>query len=60
MSINFNSLETARDKAVVAVMNALPESMEDRAEEMVEAIVGLVFETLKQYLNEEIYDELSH
>ena len=60
MSINFNSLETARDKAIVAVMNALPESMEDRAEEMVEAIVGLVFETLKQYLNEEIYDELSH
>lgn len=60
MSINFHSLETARDKAVVAVMNALPESMEDRAEEMVEAIVGLVFETLKQYLNEEIYDELSH
>lgn len=60
MGMNFDSIETARDKAVVAVMNALPESMEDRAEEMVEAIVGLVFETLKQYLNEEIYDELSH
>lgn len=60
MSVNMEALEAARDKAVVAVLNAVPQSRENEAEEMVEAIVTLVFETLKQYLNEEMYVELSH
>lgn len=53
-------LEEVRDKAVVAVLNCVPNSREDEAEEMVEAIVTLVFETMKQYLNEEIEHEQSY
>lgn len=60
MSVDMEALEAARDKAVVAVLNAVPQSIENEAEQMVEAIVTLVFETLKQYLNEEMYVELSH
>lgn len=60
MSVDLEALEAAKDKAIVAVLNAVPQSREDEAEEMVESIVSLVFETLKQYLNEEMYVELNH
>lgn len=60
MSVDLQALEAARDKAIVAVLNAVPQSREDEAEELVESIVSLVFETLKQYLNEEMYVELNH
>lgn len=59
MSIN-ETLEAARDRAVVAVLNAVPQSRENEAEEMVESIVSLVFETMKQYLNEEMQDEFNN
>jgi hypothetical protein len=48
------------DRAVVAVLNANRDSTEDEAEEMVNAIVNLVFEAMKYYLDEEMNDELTN
>lgn len=44
------SLVEAHNRAIVAVMNAMPNANEDQADEVVTAITCLVFETLKQYL----------
>jgi len=44
------SLVEAHNRAIVAVMNAMPNANEDQADEVVTAITSLVFETLKQYL----------
>lgn len=44
------SLVEAHNRAIVAVMNAMPNTNEDQADEVVTAITSLVFETLKQYL----------
>lgn len=60
MTVDMKKLEEARDKAVVAVLNCVPQSREHEAEEMVEAIVTLVFETMRQYLNEEMEHEQSY
>ena len=60
MSVNLKAIEAARNRAVVAVLNAIPQSIESEAEEIVNSLVDLIFETMKQYLDEEIYDELSH
>lgn len=60
MSINLQAIEAARDRAVVAVLNAIPQSIESEAEEIVNSLVDLVFETMKQYLDEEMYAELDH
>ena len=58
MSLNLRAIEAARDRAVVAVLNAIPQSIESEAEEIVNSLVDLIFETMKQYLDEEMYDEL--
>ena len=60
MSVNLKAIEAARNRAVVAVLNAIPQSIESEAEEIVNSLVDLIFETMEQYLDEEIYDELSH
>lgn len=60
MSVNLKAIEAARDRAVVAVLNAIPQSIESEAEEIVNSLVDLIFETMKQYLDEEMYDELGH
>lgn len=44
------ALVEAHNRAIVAVMNAMPSADEDQADEVVTAITSLVFETLKQYL----------
>jgi len=44
------ALVEAHNRAIVAVMNAMPGADEDQADEVVTAITSLVFETLKQYL----------
>lgn len=44
------SLLEAHNRAIVAVMNAIPNANEDQADEVVTAITSLVFETLKQFL----------
>lgn len=44
------ALVEAHNRAIVAVMNAMPNADEDQADEVVTAITSLVFETLKQYL----------
>jgi hypothetical protein len=41
----------AYEKAVVSVLNAVPDIAEDEAENMVEAIVDLVLATLQNELN---------
>lgn len=46
----FESLTEAHTRALLAVKTALPGISDDDADEMVTAIVSLVFETLKQYL----------
>ena len=58
-NVSFESLGEAHNRAVVAVLNVLNIPHEDEAEEMVDSIVALVFETMKQYLNEEMHDEQS-
>lgn len=57
--VSFEALGEAHNRAVVAVLNALELPHEDEAEEMVDAIVALVFETMKQYLNSEAENELN-
>jgi succinate dehydrogenase flavin-adding protein (antitoxin of CptAB toxin-antitoxin module) len=49
-----------KDRAIVAVLNANRDSTEEEAEEMVNAIVNLVFEAMKFYLDEEMNDELTN
>jgi len=46
----FDTLTEAHTRALLAVKTALPGISDDDADEMVTAIVSLVFETLKQYL----------
>ena len=58
--MSFEALGEAHNRAVVAVLNALNIPHEDEAEEMVDSIVALVFETMKQYLNNEAEDELNY
>ena len=58
--VSFEALGAAHNRAVVAVLNALNIPHEDEAEEMVDAIVALVFETMKQYLNDEAENELNY
>lgn len=58
--MNFGDLEQPHDRAVVAVLNAVPGSREDEAEELVNAIVSLVFSTMQQFLNQEMEDEQSN
>ena len=58
--VSFEALGEAHNRAVVAVLNALNIPHEDEAEEMVDSIVALVFETMKQYLNDEAQDELNY
>jgi len=58
--VSFEALGSAHNRAVVAVLNALNIPHEDEAEEMVDSIVALVFETMKQYLNDEAENELSY
>ena len=58
--VSFEALGEAHNRAVVAVLNALDIPHEDEAEEMVDAIVALVFETMKQYLNSEAENELNY
>ena len=55
-----DELEEHKDRAVVAVLNAMDHITEDEAEEMINSIVNLVFETMKYYLNEEMNDELTN
>lgn len=55
-----DELEEHKDRAVVAVLNAMERITEDEAEEMINSIVNLVFETMKYYLNEEMNDELTN
>jgi len=42
------------------VLNAMERITEDEAEEMINSIVNLVFETMKYYLDEEMNDELTN
>ena len=49
-----------KDRAIVAVLNANRDCTEHEAEEMINAIVSLVFETMKFYLDEEMNDELTN
>ena len=49
-----------KDRAVVSVLNANRDATEEEAEEMINAIVNLVFETMKNYLDEEMNDELTN
>lgn len=58
--VSFEALGEAHNRAVVAVLNVLNIPHEDEAEEMVDSIVALVFETMKQYLNNEANDELNY
>lgn len=58
--VNFEALGEAHNRAVVAVLNALHIPHEDEAEEMVDSIVALVFETMKQYLDSEAENELNY
>ena len=58
--VSFEALGVAHERAVVAVLNALNIPHEDEAEELVDSIVALVFETMKQYLNDEANDELNY
>lgn len=58
--MNQDALNEARDKAVVAVLNAVPQCKEDEAEAVVDAIVGLVFATMNEFLTEEVADEFNH
>jgi hypothetical protein len=53
-------LSEHKDRAVVAVLNANEGCNEHEAEEMINAIVSLVFETMKFYLDEEMNDELTN
>jgi len=58
--LKFEALGEAHSRAVVAVLNALHLPHEDEAEEVVDSIVALVFETMKQYLNDEAENELNY
>jgi hypothetical protein len=49
-----------KDRAVVSVLNANRDATEEEAEEMINAIVNLVFEAMKFYLDEEMNDELTN
>lgn len=48
--LDLESLTMAHYRAVKAVQAAMPSATDDQADELVEAITALVFETLKQYL----------
>ncbi len=50
---NIEQLEEAYADAVVAVLNACPQSTEDEAEAVVDSITKLVFATMRMYLEEE-------
>ena len=58
--VSLEALGVAHERAVVAVLNALHIPQEDEAEELVDSIVALVFETMKQYLNNEAENELNY
>jgi len=49
-----------KDRAVVSVLNANRDATEEEAEEMINAIVNLVFEAMKFYLDDEMNDELTN
>lgn len=48
--LNMDSLTAAHHRAIEAVRTNIPKCSEQDADEIVTAIVALVFETLKQYL----------
>jgi len=48
--LDIDPLAAAHHRAVQAVRANIPKCSQDDADEMVTAIVALVFETLKQYL----------
>ena len=50
--MNIDVIEQAYERAVVAVLNAIPDCGEDDAEELVEAVVELVLITIMFKLGE--------
>jgi hypothetical protein len=58
--MTFGDLEEPHDRAVVAFLNAVPNSREHEAEEFVNSLVSLVFATMQQFLNQEMDDEQSN
>lgn len=55
--MTFSDIEKAHNRAVSALQNIIPGCTGNESEEAVNAIVSLVFSTLQQHLNEEMYDE---
>lgn len=58
--MNFSDIEKSHDRAVASIQNIIPGCTSNEAEEAVNAIVSLVFSTIQQQLNEEMYDESSN
>lgn len=58
--MTFSDIEKSHSRAVSAVQNIIPGCTGNEAEEAVNAIVSLVFATMQQQLNEEMYDELNN
>jgi hypothetical protein len=47
------AIRAAYEKAVVALLNAIPEAEEAEAEAFVDAMADLIFTTMQTYINEE-------
>ena len=52
-TLDLRPLEVAHARAVNALMGNIPKLSNDEACEMIEALMAVVFETLKQYAQEE-------
>jgi hypothetical protein len=47
------AIRAAYEKAVVALLNVVPDIEEDEAEAFVDAMADLIFTTMQTYINEE-------
>jgi len=54
------ALNVAYEAAVVAVLNACPESTEEQAEAVVDAMAELIFTTMRTYIEEEAKHDATH
>lgn len=54
------NLEQALDRAVVALLNTIPDCTEDQAEEIVESFTALVLYTIEAFLPGENNDQSRH
>lgn len=52
-------IDVAYEAAVVAVLNACPDSTEEEAEKVIDSIANLIFTTMRAYLEEKLHESAS-